>query len=122
MNYKTFSYKNYYQKDCPIVPLAYAQKFVDLAEKRGIPKEYSSFYNFAFQLNGNLDKIKHESCWNSRNKFCDIKIKEMRESGIPALETEGPYKGLPTINELKLLMFLSTTLSREELDEIIKNL
>jgi hypothetical protein len=119
LDYKTFSYKNLYNKDCPIVSLECAQKFSLLAKKRGIPSEYMTFLDLVGKTR-DLDKLKDLDVWKARNKFCQTQIKRMRESGIPALETTEEYKGLPTIDELKLLMFLSTTLSSDELDEALK--
>ena len=42
----------------------------------------------------------------------------MRLEGIPSVEKDGEFKGLPTIYELKLISMLCTTICCKELSEI----
>ena len=44
----------------------------------------------------------------------------MRLSAIDNIEKDGEFKNLPTINELKLMENLCTTISHEKIDKIIK--
>jgi hypothetical protein len=46
----------------------------------------------------------------------------MRKKGIQYLETEGKWIGLPTIDELKLIMNLCTNLEKETLVNILPKL
>ena len=54
------------------------------------------------------------------NNECKNIIDEMRSKGIPSVEQSGEFKGLPTIEELKLISMLSSTLCRKELLEITR--
>ena len=58
--------------------------------------------------------------WILRDKYCIHLIKKMRKNGIASIELDGKYKGLPTVDELKLIKFLSTTVCCEELEQMLK--
>ena len=49
-------------------------------------------------------------------------IRFMRENSIMAIEDSGPWKGTPTIDELKLIMFLSSNLNRSELSQALEKI
>ena len=44
----------------------------------------------------------------------------MRENALSSIEEDGKFIGLPTVNELKLIMALSSNLNEEELNNISK--
>ena len=110
--YKKKAYKNYYDKDAPVIDLNVAKKFKNYAIQRGFGKEY-------YKLSKKLLKNKNNNkLWNKRNKYCCNKIKKMRQNIIPSIELEGKYKGKPTKDELKLIFMLSSNLSENELQNI----
>jgi hypothetical protein len=63
-------------------------------------------------------KDRNDDTWLMRDKKCVQIIKKMRLNGIHPVETEGEYKNLPTLYELKLISLLSTNICCEELDKI----
>jgi hypothetical protein len=102
-------FKNAYKKDCPIIKLSLANCFRDYANKRNVefnPEKYTEI-------------MKNKDCdeWTIRNKKCEEIIKDIRLSG-KVVEQEGEFKGLPTINELKLISMLSSSLRKNELIEL----
>jgi len=110
LDYKAFSFKKLYYMDAPIVPLETVYSFVLLAKKRGLDNRYYEFIKLAELLNGDFSKMKTLTCWENRNNYCQYQIKFMRKNGLPSIEEEGEWKGTPTLDELKLLMFLSSNL------------
>lgn len=122
LDYKAFSFKKLYQFDAPIVPLETVKPFIKLAILRGLDKIYFAFLDLAYQLDGDFSKLKKQPCWPERNNYCQQQMRYMKENAIPSVETDGEWKGTPTIDELKLLMFLSSNLNRSELKEVIKNI
>ncbi len=119
LDYKAFSFKKLYQSDAPIVPLKIVEKFILLAQMRGLDKNYLSYIPLAKKLHGNFILLKNQPSWPHRNELCQDIIKYMRENGIPSIEEKGQWKGTPTLDELKLLMFLCSNLNRTELNESI---
>lgn len=117
LDYKAFSFKKLYYVDAPIVPLSTAMPFIDLAKKRNLDSEYFAYIELSQILAGDFTKLKQQKSWNERNKICQKQIRYMRENAIPAIEPDGTWKGTPTIDELKLLMFLSSNLNKSELRE-----
>jgi hypothetical protein len=121
LDYKAFSFKKLYYCDAPIVSLDVAKPFIKLAHDRGLDEEYFIFLDLVYRLDGDFSKLKKQTCWSERNKYCQKQIRYMRENGISSIETDGEWVGTPTIDELKLLMFLSSNLNRSELREATKN-
>lgn len=119
LDYKAFSFKKLYQYDAPIIPLSIVDIFVPVARERGLSEEYFDYYNLAKYLDGNIEKLKKLS-WNIRNNYCQIQIRYMREKSINSIEQEGKWKGTPTIDELKLILFMSSNLSNAELTSCVK--
>lgn len=119
LDYKAFSFKNLYEFDAPVIKLNDAIQFMRLAKIRGLSDEYLSFIRLAIQVNGDVRKLKTLESWHHRNQYCQKQIKYMRENAIPSIEINGNYYGLPTIDELKLIMFLSSNLNRTEIDKVI---
>lgn len=115
LNQKAIPYKNYYNKEAPYLDYDLAICFEQYAKLRGVKKFGSS-----------LDKLKdvdiNSDEWIERNIKANEIIKDMRLNTISSLETDGEYKGLPTIIELELIKLLSTTISRRELPNILTKL
>lgn len=112
-NTKAKSYQNDSYKNCPIVCIEIARALSDYAIKRGVSFDKIEFYN-------NLKKSNKSHEWLERNNYCKKMIYEMRLKGIPSVEIDGPFKGLPTINELMLISKLCTNMSKNELIAITK--
>jgi len=108
---KANSYKNADRKHTPIIEVEVMEKIKKYAEKRGV----------SFDKNiHKLLKLPRDSIeWVTRDNLCYKIIKKMRLDGIPCVEPEGEYKGLPTVYELKLISLLSTNICCKELTEIL---
>jgi len=117
LDYKAFSFRKLNLLDCPIITLDKVKVFLRMAKQRSLPNEYYSFIELAEYIKGDVSELKKLSSWDHRNRFCQMQIKSMRENAIPSIESKGPYKGTPTLDELKLIMFLCSNLNRTELDE-----
>ena len=113
---KNICYKEVLKKDCPIIDFETGKILKEYANKRGIKNKNYYFWNIFQKNNG---KIKRDEIWDMRNKYCNKIINYMRENGIPSIEPKGKYKNLPTKLELRLMLALSTNLSKDQLNEII---
>lgn len=120
LDYKAFSFKKLYYKEAPIVSFDKITPFIELARLRGLDDIYFVLLPIAKKHNGDFTELQKEDFWTERNKFCQKQIRNMRENAIPSIEEKGMWKGTPTIDELKLLMFLSSNLNRTELAEVTK--
>lgn len=118
LDYKAMSFKNLYFVDAPIVPLKTVQPFIILAKIRNLDPIYFTFLDLANIFKGKIGKLKKQKCWPGRNNFCQEHIKYMRLNSIPSIEETGDWKGTPSIDELILLMFLSSNLSKTELNQV----
>lgn len=112
LDLKAQSFKKASEKTAPCISKKIMSCFVDYARRRGVP--------FNLEYITNIQKNSEE--WTERNRICWVIINEMRINGIPSLEKEGEYKGLPTIHELKLISLRSSNLSRDELHHILDKL
>lgn len=99
------SYCNAYKKEYPVVPYRVAKCFEQYALARGVDFSHLNIVN-----NLIVNKIKNDE-WDKRNEICDNLIKTMREDGINSLETSGKYKGLPTVEELKLISYMGSSMN-----------
>jgi hypothetical protein len=108
----TTPFQNAYCTDCPIIPRKIANHFIEYAKQRGL--DQSNFYLVDSEYN------KYDEIWKKRNSECCMMIKEMRLNGIKSIEVDGEWAGLPTIDELKLIMRQSSNLTCETLLEMIK--
>lgn len=122
LDYKAFSYKKINQIDCPIYSFQISAPFVILARARGIAGDLFAFYNLLLNNEGDFTKIKDTEEWTERNKYCRKQIIHMRESGRKSIETDGQWIHTPTIDELKLLIHLSSNLNKQEIADCIRNL
>lgn len=113
---KTLSFNIAHIKDCPVIPVKIAKKFIKYAKMRGL--EDTEFY-----IINNLESISNNSVWKRRNQECEEIINKMRLKGINSIDTtEGWWKGLPTIDELRLIMRLSSNLTKNQLLALITKL
>ena len=94
---------------CVIIPIELAQKFKQYAEERGL----NDFDNLEY-----YQTIIHDHDNDKRNKECHDIITNMVNNNILSTEKTGVYKGLPTIDELKLISKLSSNLSVDQLKKI----
>lgn len=122
LDYKAFSYKKLYQVDCPIFSVELSKPFVRLAKIRNIDSSLFTVYNLFLNSKEDFASIKKSENWTNRNYYCRKQIIYMRESGIASVETEGYWKDTPTIDELKLLLHLSSNLNKRELSNCIRKL
>lgn len=113
---ETNAFINEYKVDCNVIPYSVAKCFVDYGKKRGVT-DFDDIDKYE-----NIDLIKKTELWNKRNNECYAIIRYMRENSIGSIEDEGPYKGLPTIEELKLISRISSNLHFNELQTILKNM
>lgn len=121
---KSQCYKIAYYKEYPIISFDIAKQFINYAEKRNISKEDLEFF-YTYKDNEKLRKSNANiNCelWSNRNKDTDIIVKKMRINSIPSIETTGKWKGLPTVDELQLIIRLTSNLSNKKLKEIANTL
>lgn len=120
LNSKAMSYKIQKYREAPSIPYDLARSFCSYAKKRGLKKNDFVYMDKCMQNGGyeNLVFNKKSNKCIERNKYCRNIIQNMRENGIPSILEEGEHKGYPTINELKLIMALSSNLCEKELVNI----
>jgi len=119
LDYKAFSYKKLNRKDCPVIPIDIASPFIRLAKIRNLDRKLFDFYNKFISDKKCIFDYKNTDIWTARNKYCQKQIKYMRETGIPSIESQGEWDGTPTIDELKLLVQLSSVLGKCELADCL---
>lgn len=125
MEKKIIAYKNAYDQEAPIVTYEIAEKFTDYAVKRGITN-YKETLDKTFEyFKTKRDSTKNISeNWIKRNADCWNLSKYMRTHGIIGFEDnkDGDYHKLPTVEELKMLQMMSTTLNEKTLEHMIKKI
>ena len=124
LNKKAEAYKRVYIKDCPIIPYDIAKKFVYYAKLRGL-EDQDFFYLHKFREDSVLATTVNDKCcniWCKRNIECFDIIKNMRMNGKSSLEEQGEYTGLPTIDELKLILRLSSNLNKDAIVALLDKL
>ena len=106
---KSLSYKVDTMKDCVVIPIELARNFIKYAEMRGLDsKEFE-----IIRTKG--DHHKNKELWNKRNKECSEILNDMHMNDKPAVESSGPFEGFPTIDELRLILRLSSSLKIKEI-------
>jgi hypothetical protein len=118
LDYKAFSYRKLYQLDCPIISIKFVKQFVLLAQQRGLGPKHFKFYKLATEVNGNIDVLKKLECWTYRNMYCQKQIRFMREHGIASIESNGRWKDTPTIDELKLILYMSSNMCKKDIQDM----
>lgn len=99
----------------PIITYRLAICFAKYAESRGVSfSELHKYYEYS--------KDKKNSEWMKRNTECRQLIEDMRLKGIPIIEKEGEFSGLPSVSELQLISKLSSNLRLEELEQLTTKL
>lgn len=117
MDLKAESYKKSFMKDAPVIPIEIIKYFIGYAKLRNLSDEILKMESLKqFYLKKDTNE------WILRNEFCVDLIQKMRIEGLPSLEIDGEFKGLPTIDELKLILNFSSNLNRDELFNIIPKL
>lgn len=122
LDYKAYSYRKINQFDCPIFNLELSEPFIRLAKIRGLNAKYFGFYELIREVGGDYTQIKKTNKWTKRNYYCRRQIVKMRELAIGSIETEGKWADTPTIDELKLLVHLSSNLNKIELSQCVRKL
>ena len=112
---KIVPYKHSYNKEAPIIPYNVALCFIDYAKSRGL----TDFEENIKKTNG-INKKSDD--WFKRNEHCNFIIKDMRINGITCIERSGKVKGFLTVNELKLMQHLSTTMSQKYIMKILEKM
>lgn len=115
INNRILAYKNLYNIEAPTIEYELSKCFVEYAKDRG----FNDFLNILDKTKS-IDKYSTE--WDERNNKCNEIIKHMRLHGILCLEESGEFKGNPTIEELKLLQLMCSTIHNKQLCKIIKKL
>lgn len=110
---KKKAYQNACYKECPVISYDIAKQFVAYALARGMDISQINKINRMKKLRDSHD-FKNED-WIERNKLSKTVIENMRNSNIQPLELEGEWKGMPTMEELKLIFMLSSTLTNKEI-------
>jgi hypothetical protein len=103
------------KKDYNIIDYDIAVCFTDYAAKRGIKLDKLKYYE---EKSKNIRSFE----WETRNKECGDIVSFMRIKGIGAVEQDGEFKDLPTVEELLLISRLCSTMCREDLFTIISKL
>jgi len=109
---KAISYFKANEKECNIIPLELALKFKNYAKLRNINMDQLEYYNDILTNKRNSDEFKN------RNLECNNIINHMKLNAIPSIEQNGEYKNKLSIDELKLISMLCTSLSIKELEEL----
>ncbi|ARF11110.1 disulfide thiol oxidoreductase, Erv1 / Alr family [Hokovirus HKV1] len=124
-------YDMFIKKECPIIPLSLAEKFINYAkirqeESSKEAEEYFKItdYDFAYIneiLNGADIMYDNYKCnfWCNRNIECNNIIKYMRINNIPTIDHTKKWLGLPSITELKLILRMASNLDINILTNMI---
>lgn len=116
LNEQRLCYVESTKKDCPLIEYNIGKLFKQYADLRKIDKKNYYFWNKIAQNNGVIVRNK---IWDNRNEYCDALITHMRKNNIKSCEETGQYQGLPTIHELRLMLCLCTTLSKDDINKCI---
>ena len=114
LNLKADSYNMAEIKQAPVMRADFFDCIKKYAKVRGI--------EFSNSIKDLLKLQRDNESWIQRDRYCWILINKMRKKGIPSVESDGIYKNLPTIYELKLMAMLSTNICCEELTIICNNI
>ena len=119
LDIKKNSYEVANRKDCPIISVDIAKKFINYAKRRKLDDVYFDYLqNFTNKTLMYELENKDSELWIDRNKKCTDQIENMRINGIESIEQDGQWKGLPTIDETKLILMLCTNLNIKKLLEV----
>lgn len=116
---RTMSFRIENTKDCPIIPIKMAKQFIKYAKLRELADSEFEIIN---KLTDCDDCKQDINLWNKRNMECCDIMRNMKLQGIKSIEFEGKWEGLPTVDELKLILRLSSNISIGKLSEIVQKL
>ncbi len=111
-------------RDCPIINSEIINKFLKYIEIR-LSENYdkekiNNYMNILNHVKENINyyiKNKNKKIWKKRNAICRKYLKK-NNNGI---EKSGKYKDLPTIDEIKLMIYCCSTLGEKKLLNIVSN-
>jgi hypothetical protein len=112
---KKEAFQNLYNKEAPILKYDVLLCFSEYAKERGIENFEDNIKKYSY-----IDR--DSDTWTNRNKECQEIIKYMRTNGICGIVQEGKYKGMPSIEELKLMSYTSTTICWSDIKKIMKRM
>lgn len=114
LDFKAQSYKHGLDRRANLIDSEMVECFFSYAKKRGIDieTEFKKYKNSSYEKDFEL--------WDQRNKICWELINKMRLEGIPSIEESGEFKDLPTVQELKLMSYRCSNLSRFDLNKILE--
>lgn len=122
LDYKRFSFKNYYVKDAPVISVNLSEAFYLYATLLNIDEKYFKFHKVLKPKMDDLENLKETKLWFVRNKACLEIIKNMRMNGESSINTCEPFINLPCKNEMKLILLYSSNLNITELNDLIKKI
>lgn len=108
---KAIAFQNNDNKTCQIIDIRIALAFVGHAKNLGFEDYLDNIQKY------NMIVQNHNIEFDERNKECNKIIKHVRYNAIPALDENN----MPTLDELKLLSMLCSTMSEKELLDILPN-
>lgn len=120
LDYKSKSYQKLNYQECVVINKRHYFIFRVYGMMRGI--KTNEFERELKKVGYNLDDMINKDIWIERNKKCRKIIKKMRAFSVPSIESDGEWKGMPTIFEMELLMRLSSNMSKEEMESCVNNL
>ena len=115
------AFSNVYKIECPVISQEIPKALYEYALSRNLNQKYFDIYSNLSKIYPSIEKQQRNQIWDIRNKFCRHLINKMQILQLPSLETEGKWKNLPTVNELKLIFMFCSNLEEPELLEIIKS-
>lgn len=112
---KQEAFKNFYNKEAPILKYDVLLCFSEYAKERGII-DYDEKIKKYFYTDRNSEE------WEIRNNECQNIMKHMRLNGICGIEQDGKYKNMPSIEELNMMSYASTTICWKDIKKIMKKI
>jgi len=116
---KAVAYHNQYYKDAPIIPITTMNIMIDFAKMKKFPESDFKFHKTMQDYDNDIDSIKHLPIWKERRIICHDLIWKMRLDGLNNLETSGDFEGCPTDDELRLMLWMSTSLRKDEICKML---
>lgn len=112
---KAKAFRNKYDVHAPVLKINILECLIEYAKRRGL-----STFEYNIQKYSKMDRESQE--WYERNQKCQEILKYMRCNGISSIESDGEYEGLLTVDELKLMEYASTSLSKKSIKKILKKM
>ena len=112
---KAISYKNFYNKEAPLLKYEWVSCFDEYAKSRGL-NDFMKDVNRTNKMDRNSDE------WFNRNEICWEIIKKIRINAVRSVEETGEFKGFPTVIQLHLMKLMCTTIPEKVILHLIKKL